>query len=1214
MPRTVTVPGVGDVEFPDDMSDTDVSAAIQRDVLPHAKPATPQPRNPATPNSQLPTPPAPHIARIANIAEARLKAAGTTPKEVKRKAAAGEDVAPDAPTMYERTASDVAALTAGTGEMLGGIIANTPDILANIALAPYRVQQAGMDALRRGGSLKEAWEAARDVKPEYAITGVLDPKTAATDAEVAIRKTLAVRDKVVVPQADIMREVPNTIAAAEGIVAMTARIANIYRAKGLPPPETPAAETPVETPLTPVTPEQAALLEQAGRAQAEAATKPQTPRTALEQAYRDAMALQGDVGGDDMRAAVRETATGRVIEGADHQDLRTRLSVQGRAVRDDDGNVVWHDEWPGYEQGVTVGPRVGRGTQFVTYDDLEAFQGNARAAASAVKEWDGHAGVKARQRGVTRDAFMSERVRSARAQAPPDNVRPIRPAETAPKSPAEATTAQAAPDDGSPPSVAAGPSGAPPPAEPPIGGGGGSTTPTLPPAVRAAASEPTPTPPALPDVDAPDYNPAVRTRYTGSRDVRKAEANTVSNFIKEAVPDKVEREALSVRRAFKNDLSQLDQYADGTHPNLTKPGAREKIGALSDVLDKARNPTPAMLQADAVLDSYFTKTLGEGRELGFLDSSITPEEYINHLLQPGEEATASEGGYTYGQGGGVRRATPHAMKRSYGNVLDAIANGAAPRTLDAADAVSIYGDRHGHAAAARILENTLKDSELGKVLTSGNVPDGWVKLGGENSAWDREVPYHDRGGEESKLAVAHQSLYVPEKIAKALAPITDPNYLLKIPGYRSFQRFQDYIKSANVALAFFHLKAETINAFSNMKRGPVDMAKAFMTPLDDPGFLATERTAVQHGMQTSIVGQTAEAYRALEPKEMPTKIDVVRNLPVMRQIDAAAQATSKLTFDIAIRKYKVIDFASQDAAWMAQHPEATPVELARARRSIAREVNAVYGGLNWEALGITRTIHGLMRAFMFAPDWAYSNVETVNMAVSKGGPGGAAARWYMARSIAGGVAATAAMTYFMTGKKPGEVPGRMRDKLFNVYLGKDEKGNDKFMNVFFAGAPSDTINLAGNVTDYGIGKGVGATIANKMAAVPRAAMHVITNKDFMGRDIVPKDAGSVAGTAISIKTGVTDLAPLPFGATNAAQMALDPKREYTPLEYAAGIGLGVRPRHVKPPSQKPERARNSITDIIMGAPVHKGRTPYVSPFRRAMDSVADKLTAPKKGE
>src|SRR6476646_2763050 len=37
MPKKVTVPGVGDVDFPDGMSDADITRAIETDILPHAK-------------------------------------------------------------------------------------------------------------------------------------------------------------------------------------------------------------------------------------------------------------------------------------------------------------------------------------------------------------------------------------------------------------------------------------------------------------------------------------------------------------------------------------------------------------------------------------------------------------------------------------------------------------------------------------------------------------------------------------------------------------------------------------------------------------------------------------------------------------------------------------------------------------------------------------------------------------------------------------------------------------------------------------------------------------------------------------------------------------------------------------------------------------------------------------------------------------------------
>lgn len=732
----------------------------------------------------------------------------------------------------------------------------------------------------------------------------------------------------------------------------------------------------------------------------------------------------------------------------------------------------------------------------------------------------------------------------------------------------------------------------PPPAAP---SSGGAPPAPPPPAIQGAASQPTPDPPPLPPVDDPQYGAALRTRYTGSVDVRVLDGSRIRSWMMKALtPD--EQNALSIMRDEKSQPGSTASLVDGTHPVYQEPGtSHAHVEAMSDVAELALNPTPAMQAADAVLDAYFTKTLKEGKEKGVIDSSIESSDYIPHLLQPAE---GIEPGRT-GSPGGISETTPFALKRKNPTILEAMARGLDPRTINAADAVAIYARRHGLAMAAQILEDTLKESGIGKAVTAGNAPAGWGEVGEGTRAFKRDVPYHDESGKlpdgSNHIAIAHQALYAPAKIVEALRPITEPNFMLKVPGWEKAQRFQDYIKSANVALAFFHLKAVTITAFNSMRLGPVDMMKAYMIGVDDPVFIEAERTLVQAGGKTSAVGQTAEAYRALEPTAIPSRVDAIRNLPVMRQLDAAAQATSKLTFDIALRKSKVMDFASKDAAWITQHPEATDVELAEARRSTARTLNANYGGLNWEALGITRGVHAIMRAFMFAPDWTWSNVESVTQAF-RSGPGGAQARWYMARSIAAGMGATGAMTYFISGKLPGQVPGSMKDRLFNVYLGDDEKGNHKFVNLFFAGAPNDAVNLAANVIDYGAGKGVMMSAATKLNVLPRIGLHGASNKDFMGRDIVPPGAGPVLGTALSIESAAGEAAPVPFSVKNAAQMATDARREYSPAEYAAAMVAGVRPRHVVDHGGKvpitetkwvTEPPKNSAWDILTGSPVYR---------------------------
>lgn len=738
-----------------------------------------------------------------------------------------------------------------------------------------------------------------------------------------------------------------------------------------------------------------------------------------------------------------------------------------------------------------------------------------------------------------------------------------------------------------------------------------SPPPEPPSPVVAAVTEPTPPPPALPSPDDPAYPSALRTRFSGEKGVRRAEGNVIGNFFRKTM-NPVEQEALSLMRDEKGNPGHLKAMLDGTHKayadaakvaddafdtggrnaetsteraTRSRVAALARIEALRPIIEQAMNPTPAMKQADAMFDAYATKTLAEGRKLGVLDSSITPENYVPHLLQPLEPRTVDVNAGRL-RVGGISRRTSFANKRGYPTILEAVAHGVEPRTLNAADAISVYADKHGTAVATKILVDTLKESDIGKFTTRENAPAGWAEVGEGTRTFKNDIAYESGGEDESALAVAHQALYAPPEIAKALKPITDPNYMMQVRGFEQSSAYQAYIKSAELSLSFFHMKALNITALNDMRLGPVDLARAYAAPMDSPAFVDMERNFIQHGGKTSIESQTAEAYRKLTPTSLPTRVDAIRNLPGLRQMDAAAAWTSRVTFEVMQRKFKVIDFASKDAAWIAEHPKASGVEIATARRQLARQVNAAYGGLNWEALGVRRTEMGIARALFLAPDWTYSNVDS-GVQAFQGGAGGTAARWFWARSIAGGMAMTAATTYFMTGKRSEEVPGKMRDKLFNVYLGDDKDGNRKYMNMFFAGAPSDLVNLAGNIADYGIGRGIAMTIANKLAPVSRAAEHQLSNQNFMGRDIVPKGAGPVAGTVLSAKALASDLLPVPLTLTNIIQMVTDPKREYSVGEYAAVLAGGVRPRRVKPEAPEPER--NSTWDIINGTPVYKGR-------------------------
>ncbi len=678
--------------------------------------------------------------------------------------------------------------------------------------------------------------------------------------------------------------------------------------------------------------------------------------------------------------------------------------------------------------------------------------------------------------------------------------------------------------------------------------------------------------------DSAKFGEALRTYFTGERDSRVAETNQLRDQLSKGLSPK-EQEALTLMRDFKNKPAELDAFENGAHdayaklPKADRPAAIERVKALQPIIDLAKNPTENMKAADAAMTDYFTKHLDEGKNLGFLDSKIKNDEYISHLLQPKDNA-----GKVVSKGGGLRtykigRNTPFSKERTYPTVLDAIANGVEPRTLNALDALTIYGDKHATAAATRLLVDQLKDSGVAKWGSHGsdNVPADWKPIAPENNRlFQNQVPFVDKNGTAN---VAHQSLFAPEKVVDALRPITDPDYTSQIPGFQKSKLYQAYLKSVELGLSAFHLKALNITALGN--EGITGLVKSYATDMKSPAFLEAERALIKAGGTSPILGRTIEAYRELQPSSIPTRMDLLRSLPVFKQFDQLAAKTSKLTFDIVQRKMKVTDFAMKDAKWIADHPEATPSEHYVAQRSIAKEINATYGGLNWEAMGVNKMTHSVLRAILLAPDWTFSNFANVKGAF-QGGPGGNAARAFWLRSAITGVALTQATSLLLSGKTSKDPT--------SVYLGKDPNGRDIYQNLFFAGAPGDFVNLLKNVQDKGAIAGLAQTLQGKLAPILRTGIQTVTNKDYLGNDIVPAGAGVVAGTGRSAINIGSQLGPVPFSLSNIVQMLMDPKKQYTEKEYVTTLLGGTRPRHVVPDGMRQVTSGKKKGQIVPATP------------------------------
>jgi hypothetical protein len=439
------------------------------------------------------------------------------------------------------------------------------------------------------------------------------------------------------------------------------------------------------------------------------------------------------------------------------------------------------------------------------------------------------------------------------------------------------------------------------------------------------------------------YTKAVlRTLFVGQRDARIAVTTQLHDSLQKLIPDPVDQEALTFMRDFKDSPVALRSEIENI-----QAGTDEKMKRLLPAMERATNPTPQLLKADQSLTAYFSSTLKELQDLGLLEKGIPTDRYITHILKRVTEE-GEEG-----------RVGPFTKQRKYETVIDALKTGRSEaRTVNALNALSLYGDRTARQVAFKLLTTELKNTELGKQATFEEHPVGWTEI----------KPY--------------SSVWVPPNVADALRPIFENNALGTIPGIAKFLHVQAWTKGIELGLSTFHMKALTVTAFNNM--GLSDFTRALTSDTTAPEFARSEQEWAVDGLRTAKTGTPYEAWESVKSDSLSKKnlMEWARTQPGLKQLDGVAQWLTHETFDVIQRKFKVMDASGKIAAWIAKHPQATDQEYFSARRSIAKEVNAAYGGLNWEVMGWGKNAVGLTRLFMLAPDWC---VDSTTRAMTKTG-------------------------------------------------------------------------------------------------------------------------------------------------------------------------------------------------------------------------------------
>jgi hypothetical protein len=622
----------------------------------------------------------------------------------------------------------------------------------------------------------------------------------------------------------------------------------------------------------------------------------------------------------------------------------------------------------------------------------------------------------------------------------------------------------------------------------------------------------------------------LRILYVGQRDTRVAFTNQLRESLQKLLPEQVDQEALTFYRDYKGMVESTEGLR--SQLRMIQEGNDAKLKPLIPAIERALNPTKAMLEADRKLTAYYTPALNEGRELGFLESKIPPENYTHRVLVKGEEP-GSLGKFTAG--------------RTEKQLLDSLKKSEVDyRTVNALDSMQIYGESHAQKVATKLLEMELKNSELGVQGTEEDHPDGWM-------------PMSDRS-----------SLYVPKVVAEALNPIFEKNVLSKIPAVAKFLHVQAYTKAIELGLSVFHMKALTITAMNNMAF--TDFGKALASDIEAPEFKSALREWAADGLKTTKSGHQYEVIENFKPTsaEALSFFDRARELPGPKQMEAIAHWLTHETFDVIQTKFKVMDASLKIARWIAKNPEASNAELFAARRSIAKEVNAAYGGLNFEMMGMGKNAVTLARMVMLAPDWTFSNVASLRYGFADpilhaikpgtfegGRQAGAAARAFFFKSAATGFALTAATSMMIGGTYDPKHPEMV------------QLGGGKSANWFFAGAPKDFITWTHRMINDGELMGTAKFIVGKLGPIGESVIGLAENKQFGGKPITKPDETHlekdwhqgeyVAGHFV------------PFTLKNIGEMVMDPK-QHSLLEYATAVaGMTTTQDNSTKPSGKKEK-------------------------------------------
>ena len=227
--------------------------------------------------------------------------------------------------------------------------------------------------------------------------------------------------------------------------------------------------------------------------------------------------------------------------------------------------------------------------------------------------------------------------------------------------------------------------------------------------------------------------------------------------------------------------------------------------------------------------------------------------------------------------------------------------------------------------------------------------------------------------------------------------------------------------------------------------------------------------------------------------------------PILGRAGAAAKATSDFlhkvfggnTFGKLLPARKIANGLKLKSIY-----ESKGMTADAAARAAADDINAVYGGINWEALGRDRNGQAMLRAAILAPDFAETNIKQgarIIKAFAK--PGSIQSRIYR------GMMYTYAAAYATANLINYENSGHwmyQNDILhqFSLDMGKDSNGKEKYLNIFGTGVEFLRIPLY-VATSIAEGKlqDLNSVIRNRLSIPLASIFSLVENVDYKGDPI-----------------------------------------------------------------------------------------------------------------